>query len=131
MGADRHDDFAIAMDPSLFTHLGVSGITLGLMYFGMKWLAAQYAATQHQLNEQSKACQAREEKLQNRIQSLEDARNTESINVIVAATDALRSSAEATQSCAEALKANARAFELLTEESGEHRAHRNHGKSHA
>jgi hypothetical protein len=109
------------VEPTVLVQLGAGAATVAVLLGGMKWLSTQYVAMQARLDENAKACQQREAALMQRIQTLEDSRNTEAVHVIVAATEALKSSAAATQSCADALQANARAFERLTEESGQHR----------
>jgi hypothetical protein len=113
------------MDQTLATQLGAAGVSVGIMCVGMRWLAGLYKDTQNELRDQSKACQARETALALRISTLEDRHANEQQQTIIAATDALKTTATALADNARAMERASRALEIMAEESGVHRANRN------
>lgn len=104
------------MEPAIL-QLGVAGVMVLMLLYGIGWFSKRDERNQDKLDEAAKDCAQREGKLVLRLQSLEDSRNHDLMNVVSGAVQAL-------QEAGSALRTNADTFQRWTEESGQHRAQR-------
>ncbi len=97
------------MDPTLSGQIGIVAVVIG----GMYWLSQRYVEMGKKLDASAQACAEREAKLVDRLQALEDSRNSDLVNVVTGAVAALRETSNA-------LQTNAATFQHWAEESGKH-----------